>query len=96
MQKPTRTLAVIMQRRLIQNRWQSVVWEPLSVLESDEPKNPPRQLVDQGDTAQWLHPGFELQLHRDEATGYFMNMASDLPSIFVLWRMEGDNEVVDL
>ena len=92
MEKPVRTLAVIMQRRLIQNRWQSAVWEPWSVLESDEPQNPPRQLVDKGDTMQWLYPGFELQLHRDEATGYYMNMSSESPRIFVLWRMEGDDE----
>lgn len=81
-----------MQRRLIQNRWQSVAWEPWSVLESDEPQHPPRQLVDKRDAAQWLHPGFELQLHRDEAEGYYMNMTSGSPRVFVLWRMEGDDE----
>ncbi len=90
--KPRKTLAVVMQRRLIQNRWQSVVWEPWSVMESDEPQNPPRQLVDKGDTVQWLHPGFELHLHRDEAEGYYMNVSSGSPRIFVLWRMEGDDE----
>ena len=92
MDKPKKTFAVIMQRRRIQNRWQSVVWEPWAVLESDEPQNPPRQLVDRGDTVQWLHPGFELQLHRDEAEGYYTNMSSGAPCIFVLWRMEGDDE----
>jgi hypothetical protein len=91
-EKPRKTLAVIMQRRLIQNRWQSVVWEPWSVLESDEPQNPPRQLIDKGDTAQWLYPGFELLLHRDEAQGYYMNLSSGSPRIFVLWRMEGEEE----
>jgi len=92
MEKPRRTLAVIMQRRRIQNRWQSVTWAPWSVLESDEPPNPPRQLVDKDEASQWLYPGFELVLHRDEALGYFQNMAADKPSIFVLWRMEGDDE----
>jgi hypothetical protein len=90
--KPRKTLAVIMQRRRIQNRWQSVSWEPWSVLESDESQNPPRQLVDKGDAAQWLHPGFELLLHRDEAEGYYLNVSSESPRIFVLWRMEGDDE----
>jgi len=92
MEKPTRMLAVIMQRRAIKHRWQSVVWEPWSVLESDEPQNPPRQLVDKGDTVQWLYPGFELPLHRDEAEGYYLNVSSGSPRIFVLWRMEGDDE----
>lgn len=82
-----------MQRRLIQNRWQSVAWEPWSVLESDEPQNSPRKLVDKGDATQWLHPGFELLLHRDELEGYYMNVSSGAPCIFVLWRMEGDDEL---
>jgi hypothetical protein len=90
--KPTRTLAVIMQRRRIQNRWQGVVWEPWSVLESDEPRNPPRQLVDKGDAAQWLHPGFELVLHRDETEGYYLNVSSESPRVFVLWRIDGEEE----
>jgi hypothetical protein len=92
MEKPRKTLAVIMQRRVIQNRWQSVSWEPWSVLESDEARNPPRRIVGRDDVAQWLHPGFELLLHRDEAEGYFNNMTSGSPRIFILWRMEGDDE----
>jgi len=90
--KPRKTFAVIMQRRRIQNRWQSVAWELWSVLESDEPPKAPRQLVDRGDTVQWLHPGLELQLHRDEAEGYYTNVTTSAPSIWVLWRMEGDDE----
>ena len=96
MDKPKRSVAVIMQRRRLQNRWQSVAWEPWSALESDEPQNPPRQLVDKGDTAQWLHPGFEVTLHRDEAEGYYMNVSSESPRLFVLWRMEGDDEATAL
>ena len=90
MGKPTKTLAVIMQRRAIQSRWQSVAWEPWSVLESDEPSGPPRVLVESDDVAQWLHPGFELTLYRDEMEGYYMNVSSGSPRVFVLWRMEGE------
>jgi hypothetical protein len=93
MEKPKKTFAVIMQRRRIQNRWQSVAWEPWSVLESDEVQNPARKLVDKGDTEQWLHPGIELVLHRDEAEGYYTNVTTSSPSIWVLWRMEGDDEL---
>ena len=90
MEKPTKTLAVIMQRRAIQSRWQSVAWEPWSVLESDAPSGPPRVLVEGKEVAQWLHPGFELTLYRDEIEGYYMNVSSGSPSVFVLWRMEED------
>ena len=79
-----------MQRRATRNRWESVLWEPWSVLESDEPQGGPRILVEQADLAQWLYPVFELMLHRDEAEGYYLNVSSGSPRIFVLWRMEGD------
>jgi Protein of unknown function (DUF3305) len=88
MEKPTKTLAVIMQRRATRNRWESVSLELWSVLESDEPKGEPRMLVNQADLAQWLYPGFELALHRDEAEGYYLNVSSPEPSVFVMWRME--------
>jgi len=86
MQKPRRKLAVRMQRRETHNRWQSVLWEPWSVLESDEPAGAPRLLVERPGHAQWLHAGFELVLHRDEAEGYYLNLTSGKPSVFVLWR----------
>ena len=88
MQKPTKTLAVIMQRRATRNRWVSVAWEPWSVLESDEPQGGPRMLVERADVAQWLYPGFELVLHRDEAEGYYLNVSTDSPKVFVLWIMD--------
>ena len=88
MEKPKRTLAVIMQRRATRNRWESVVWEPWSVLEVDEPPCEPRALVNQADLTQWLHPGFELTLHRDETEGYYLNVSSGSPRVFVLWRMD--------
>jgi hypothetical protein len=91
LEKPKKTVAVIMQRRAIQSRWQDVAWEPFSVLESDEPAGAARVLVDGEGIAQWLHPGFEVFLHRDEAQGYYMNVSSDTPRVFVMWRMEGDD-----
>jgi len=66
------------------------MWEPWSVVESIEPAGAPRLLVEQDGVAQWLHTGFELVIHRDEIEGYYMNVSSDSPRIFILWRMEGD------
>ena len=88
MEKPVKTLAVVMQRRNARSRWASVIWEPVSVLESEEPRGAARLLMRQDDTEQWLHPGFALEIHRDEIEGYYMNVSSDSPRVFVLWRME--------
>ena len=92
MEKPKKILAVVMQRRASSNRWQSEVWEPWSALESAE-QGAPRKLVDDPGLTQWLHSGLELTLHRDEAEGYYMNVSSVAPKIFVLWRMLEDDEV---
>jgi hypothetical protein len=58
------------------------------VLESDEPHGEPRMLMRQDDVEQWLHPGFELAIHRDEIEGYYMNVSSGSPRVFVLWRLD--------
>ena len=79
-----------MQRRNARSRWAEVVWQPISVLESDEPPGAARRLVKQDDYEQWLYPGFALEIHRDETEGYYMNVSSGSPRIFVAWRMEGD------
>ena len=79
-----------MQRRPARSRWEDFVWEPWSVIESDEPAGAPRMLVEKDGVVQWLHPGFELFIHRDEIEGYYMNVSSGSPRVFVLWRMEED------
>ena len=93
MEKPKFPVAVVMQRRQLDNRWQSEVWEPRSVIPSVEPKGAPRLLVEEGGVQQWLHPGFELVLHRDEAEGYYLNVSVPGSRVFVLWRMEDDQGV---
>lgn len=83
-----------MQRRqLLTNRWQTEAWEPRSVIPSVEPKGAPRLLVDEAGMQQWLHAGFELVLHGDEAEGYYLNVSVPGAKVFVLWRMDGDQAV---
>jgi uncharacterized protein DUF3305 len=87
MSKPSFPVSVVMQRRAVQNRWIDCVWEPWGVLPTEE-RGEPRLLLDDNGTAQWLHPGFTLQLHRDEAEGYYLNVSGPAPSVFILWRMD--------
>lgn len=77
-----------MQRRPLANRWQSETWEPVGVVDGYAGADAPRLLVDDGGTQQWLHPGFRLVLHRDESEGYYLNVSSGSPRVFVLWRMD--------
>jgi hypothetical protein len=88
MEKPGFPLAVVMQRRLSTNRWQSEFWEPLSVLAGFQGGGEPRLLVEEAGVQQWLHPGFKLELHRDEAEGYYLNVSAPNPRVFVFWRLD--------
>jgi hypothetical protein len=88
MEKATKRVAVIMQRRVLASRWQSEAWEPVGVVPDYEGAPAARVIVQEGDTTQWLYPGFDIELRRDEADGYYMNVSTDQPSVFILWRME--------
>jgi hypothetical protein len=88
METARKRVAVIMQRRTLESRWQDEAWEPVGVVTDYEGEGGARVLVDEGGTTQWLYPGFDIDLRRDEADGYYMNVSTQQPSVFVLWRME--------
>ena len=88
MEKPKFSVAVVMQRRALDNRWQSEAWEPLGVLPNYEGAIEPRLILDADGIAQWLYPGHEILLHRDEAEGYYLNVSTAEPKVFVSWRMD--------
>ncbi len=87
MEKPRKRVAVIMQRRAIDSRWQSEAWEAAGILQ-ECPAGEPRVLVDCPAFSQFLYPGFDIVLQRSEAEGYFHNVSAAVPDVFVLWRME--------
>jgi hypothetical protein len=87
--RPSIEVAVIMRRERLDNRWQPWRW----VLEDVVPQeaafgSEPRLLLRDESQERWLHPGFTVELFRDDAEGYFLNVTTDAPCWFVLWRME--------
>src|SRR5437879_1797399 len=91
--RPSKRVAVIMQRRAVQNRWQSEVWEALGVLADYDAPGEARVIVEQAGATQWLYPGFEMVLHRSESEGYYHNVSTQEPRVFVMWRMEQERGV---
>jgi hypothetical protein len=77
-----------MQRRAVDNRWQSEVWEPVGVLADYAGEAGPRVIVEAHGATQWIYPDFDIVLQRSEAEGYFHNVSAAAPNVFVLWRME--------
>lgn len=90
MDKPVFPVAVVMQRRSVQSRWTDHVWEPRSILHGHAGRGEPRILAEDAAATQWLHPGFKIVLHRDEAEGYYLNCSAPEPKVFILWRMDDD------
>jgi hypothetical protein len=81
-------LAVIMERITLDNRWASEQWEVKGVVQDASPAgSAPRVVVQSGGCTQTLYPGHHLELKRDEAEGYYLNLTSPEPKVFVLWRM---------
>jgi hypothetical protein len=87
-EKPSFAIAVVMQKRPAQSQWAEFIWEPWGVL--PDGGGAAKQLLAQGGTEQWLHPGFKLELHRDETEGYYLNVSARDPRVFVLWRMDDE------
>ena len=78
-----------MQRRPAKSPWADVVWEAFGVVPSAASDK--RLLIDQAGVKQWLHGGLAIELRRDEAEGYYLNLTAPDPRVFVMWRMEGDD-----
>ena len=86
-------VAVVMRRRTLDNPWQSELWEVGAVLAPYDGPPAATALAGQGDAAQWLHPGLKLELYRDEGEGYYLNLTTAEPRLFVMWRMEDGRAV---
>ena len=85
-------VSVVMQRRELQNVWQSEAWEPLAVL-PDAGEGEPRLCHEEPGLRHWIYPRMQIQLRVADADGYFLNVSTAEPSVFVLWRMEGERAV---
>jgi len=92
-------LAVVMRKDFIDNPWQSYRWvldEVVYDIGQFAHKVPDFVLSDRPATCllhddkseKWLFTGFELELFKDEAEGYYLNATSTYPAWFVMWRSE--------
>jgi hypothetical protein len=90
--RPSLDVAVLMRRERLHgpsSHWQPWRWS----LEDVVPDQPgfgaaPKLLREESGEQRWLHPGFKVELFRDEAEGYQLNATTPAPCWFVLWRME--------
>ncbi|MEJ2173719.1 MAG: DUF3305 domain-containing protein [bacterium] len=88
---PSVHLAVVMERRPLDNPWASETWLPVEVRPDASEETTPRLLRDEGGVAQWLFSGLQLVLTREECEGYWQNLVSPGARVFVMWRMESED-----
>ena len=87
--RPSVRVAVRIERQRQPNAWEAwrhVIAEVL--LDDGAFGDGVRLLRDDGRSAQTLHPGLLVELHRDEAEGYHLNLSSGGPVWFVMWRID--------
>lgn len=85
-------VAVVMEKKQINNRWASEIWEAIGVLPAfdADPEAPPRQIFADERREHFLAGHFPLELFRDEVDHYHLNLLSPEPRVFVLWRLIED------
>src|SRR5262245_55585948 len=84
-------IAVIMERTQLDDRWSTEKWEVKGVVRDNRPAGAAQEVIFRDErTTQFLFPGFQLKLRRDEAEGYYLNITSPQPKLFVLWRKDDE------
>jgi hypothetical protein len=92
--RPAIEVAVIMRKVHSNNRWQPWRWELAEVVPQEESFGTQARLLLQSEQEErWLHPGFKVELFRDDAEGYYLNATTPAPCWFVLWRMDEEANV---
>ena len=87
--RPAITVAVVIERERAPNRFEDWRFRVADVVPNEAAfGSAPRVLRDDGTLQQTLFPGFRLELYRDQAEGYFLNLSSGAPVWFVVWRID--------
>ena len=90
--RPAVRVAVVMEREAEPNRWEAWRHRLVDVVAHEDAfGTAARVLRDDGKTRRTLHPNFTLELFRDEAEGYHLNLTSGAPVWFVVWRVAEDD-----
>ncbi len=90
MDKKSFPISVVMERIAVNSRWQSEKWQLAGVLPDDSGAAGPRILMEREGLLQTIHPGYLLVIYPDEGEGYYLNITSPEPRVFVTWRMTDD------
>jgi hypothetical protein len=80
-------VAVSFRKRPVQSKWADFQWETASVVFSTNTEHSISEYEIAGET-RWIYSGGIVDLHNSEGEGYWLNLNSPAPCVFVMWRME--------
>ena len=89
-EKPSRRVAVVLERTPVASPWTTHQWQAASAM--PDVGGEPRVLLERDGLLQKVFPGFTVTLHADEAEGYYLNMSSGEPCVFVSIRTDEEGE----
>lgn len=90
--RPAVHVAVVMEREASPNEWEAWRFRLVDVVPHEDAfGTTTRVLRDDGKLQRSLHPDFRLELFRDEAEGYHLNLSSGAPVWFVVWRIDDED-----
>jgi hypothetical protein len=90
--RPAIAVAVVMERERAPNQYEDWRFRVVEVVPDEEAfGSAARVLRDDGKVQRTLHPGFVVELFRDQAQGYHLNLVSGAPVWFVVWRIDDDD-----
>ena len=94
--RPCLSASVVMRRERIDNRWQPWRWSLADVVPHEDGfGTAPRLLVKSDAEERWLYSGFKVELHIGDAEGYYLNVTTEQPCFWVVWRMEEEPSMAD-
>lgn len=89
-ERPSRQVAVILERAPVASRWATHQWQAVGVI--PDVGGAPRVLLEREEFLQKVFPGLRVTLFRDEAEGYYLNVSSGEPCAFVSVRTDEEGE----
>jgi hypothetical protein len=82
---------VVMDRVTLDNRWVSEQWQPAAVVPLGQGRGSPQPaelIADSPARTSWRFAQMAIELHSSEAEGYYLNLTSPSPVVFVMWRAQ--------
>lgn len=81
-------LGVVVERRELDNPWQTWSWKPVAVIPGAPPVDQWRELARGEGWIRWHAATLQLELHHKETEGYRYNLSTRHPAIYVVLRKD--------